>query len=249
MSCSNPLVRNVGAIAHPRSPYDCREGAEVVIADLKEPSPEERAQETGFSGSLSYHVCDAGSPTAIEAVCNAAGPVDILVNNVATQPEAPCHEHSLEDFLLAINVNLTSYFLFSKLCLPAMLAKGHGVIVNLASVQGFQSQPGIPGYAASKGGVLSLTRQLAVEYASQGIRVNAVSPGTVGTPLVERALSLRGTSEAEAGAAYPMKRIGKTREISHVILFLASDEASFITAENVTVDGGIMGLGGWASVA
>ena len=193
--------------------------------------------------------CDAGCPKSIKATCDAVGPVDVLVNNVATQPEAPCHEHSLEDWMRAINVNLTSYFLFSKYCLPHMLSQGDGTIVNLASVQGIQSQPGIPGYAATKGGVLSLTRQLAVEYAARGIRVNAVSPGTINTPLVARVLANRGTSHQEAGAVYPMKRIGQPTEVADTILFLASEDASFITAENLTVDGGILGQGGWANVA
>ncbi|CAJ1334595.1 unnamed protein product, partial [Effrenium voratum] len=110
-------------------------------------------------------------------------------------------------------------------------------------------QARIPAYAAVKGGVLSLTRQLAVEYAAQNIRVNSVSPGTIATPLVESILARRGSSAEKAGAAYPMKRIGKPSEVAKVVLFLASEDASFMTAENVTVDGGIMGLGGWATVA
>jgi NAD(P)-dependent dehydrogenase (short-subunit alcohol dehydrogenase family) len=202
-----------------------------------------------LAGSIRYFSCDAGVPEQVEAASKAAGPRDILINNVATQPEAPCHEHSLEDWMRALNVNLTSYFLFSKFCLPHMLKAGKGVIVNMASVQGLQSQPGIPGYAASKGGVLSLTRQLAMEYADKGIRVTAINPGTINTPLVSRILKLRGTTKAQAGAVYPMRRIGEIQEISNAVLFLASDEASFITAESLTVDGGIMGLGGWAQVA
>jgi len=171
------------------------------------------------------------------------------VNNVAMQPEAVCHEHSLEDWMRCLNVNLTSYFLFSKFTIPHMLEHGKGAIVNLGSVQGFQSQSAIPSYAASKGGVLSLTRQLAVEYAAQGIRVNAVSPGTINTPLVASVLQARGTTEEQAGNVYPMKRIGQPHEVAEVILFLASDQASFITAENIMVDGGIMGLGCWSEVA
>merc|ERR1719443_1023922 len=150
---------------------------------------------------------------------------------------------SLEDWNKAISVNLTSYFLFSKYLLPHMLEKQKGVIINMASVQGLQSQPGIPGYAASKGGILSLTRQLAMEYAPKGIRVLSVSPGTIHTQLVDNIFKLRGSSAEKAGAAYPMKRIGQPREIGNVVAFLASDDASFMTAENVTVDGGIMGLG------
>ncbi|CAE7758047.1 bacC [Symbiodinium pilosum] len=183
----------------------------------------------------------------IEKCCKLAGPIDILINNVCVQLEAPCHEHSLEDWNKTLAIGLTSYFLFSKHCLPHMLEKAHGAIVNIASVQGTQSQPRVPAYAAVKGGVLSLTRQLGVEYASKGIRVNSVSPGTIATPLVEGILQRAGSSREVAGRAYPMKRIGEPSEVSKVVLFLASDDASFVTAENITVDGGIMGLGGWAT--
>ena len=217
-----------------------REGASVVIADLVEPQGMEHS-------SCRFVSCNAAVPNEIEECCKLAAPIDILVNNVCVQLEAPCHEHSLEDWNKTLAIGLTSYFLFSKLCLPYMLEKSCGVIVNISSVQGTQSQPGIPAYAAVKGGVLSLTRQLAVEYAPKGIRVNSVSPGTIATPLVEGVLQRAGTSREAAGRAYPLRRIGEPSEVAKVVLFLASDDASFVTAENVTVDGGIMGLGGWAS--
>jgi len=231
-----------------------QQGAAVLVADIKGPTAEERSKEAGISGSIEYVECDAGDAAAVEAACTLAserfgGRVSALVNNVAVQPEAPCHEMSLEEWNRAIAVNLTSVFLFSKFTLPMMLEHGGGSIVNVASVQGLQSQPGIPGYAASKGGVLSLTRQLAMEYGNAGVRVNSISPGTINTPLVAGILKLRGTTKEEAGAVYPMKRIGEIPEIANAILFLASDDASFVTAENLTVDGGIMGLGGWAAVA
>jgi NAD(P)-dependent dehydrogenase (short-subunit alcohol dehydrogenase family) len=118
-----------------------------------------------------------------------------------------------------------------------------------AQVQGLASQPGIPGYAAAKGGVLSLTRQLAVEYAPRGIRVNAISPGTINTPLVANVIRLRGSSLAAAGAQYPLNRVGEPHEVASAALWLASDEAGFVTGQNLVVDGGIMSLGGWASSA
>jgi len=218
------------------------EGASVIVADIQELAP-------GANKAVELVKCDCGDADAIERCCRAAGPIDILVNNVAVQPEGPCHEMSLEDWDRALRVNLTSYFLFSKHLLPHMMSKKKGVIINMASVQGLQSQPGIPGYAASKGGVLSFTRQLAMEYGPKGVRVLSVSPGTIHTQLVENIFKLRGSSAEKAGEAYPMKRIGKPHEIGNVVAFLASDDASFMTAENITVDGGIMGLGGWASVA
>mmetsp|Transcript_46310 Transcript_46310/g.89169 ORF Transcript_46310/g.89169 Transcript_46310/m.89169 type:complete len:268 (-) Transcript_46310:55-858(-) len=219
------------------------EGALVFVADLVAP------QGSG-SDRLKFLHCDAASADDIKRSCDAAGEIDILVNNCAVQPEAPCHEHSLLDWNRALAVGLTSYFLFSKYLLPHMLSKGQGNIINIASVQGSQSQAGIPAYSAVKGGVLSLTRQLAVEYASKGIRVNSVSPGSIATQnFLDSLHRRRGSTIETAGAAYPMKRLGKPNEVANLVLFLASDAASFMTAENVTVDGGIMGLGGWATVA
>ena len=172
------------------------------------------------------------------------------MNNVAIQPEGPCHEMSLATWQRTIDVNLTSYFLFSRACLRQMLAhRRGGAIVNVASVQGSQSQAGIPGYAASKGGVLALTRQLAVEYGRHGVRVNAVSPGTVATPLIQGILRARGTSEQQAGQSTCLLRIGRPVELARAVAFLASEEASFMTGENMTVDGGVMAIGNWAKVA
>ena len=255
-----------------------REGAEVVVADLLtcdeanalEPADAEEAK------TWTWHRVDAASASDIENCCNWIPQCDVLVNNVAVQPEAPCHKHPLSEWDRAIAVNLTSYFLFAKHLLPKMiinkktkrpsspwgemgllvrsssdddLTNRGGAIVNMASVQGLASQAGIPGYAAAKGGVLSLTRQLAVEYAKSGVRVNAVSPGTINTPLVASVIEKRGSSLAEAGAVYPCGRVGEPHEIAAAVLWLASDEAGFVTGQNLTVDGGIMSRGGWAAVA
>lgn len=217
------------------------EGAIVSIADIQKPVEGRRF--------ASFFQCDAACTKDIERCCEAAAPVDILVNNVGYQPEAPCHEHSIEEWNRCIAVNLTSYFVFSKLLLPGMMSKGRGSIINISSVQASQTQPGIPAYAAAKGGVSSLTRQLSVEYASKGIRVNSVSPGTIKTPFIDRVLAARGSNAAKAGQVYPMKRIGQVSEVAKCVLFLASEEASFVSGEDFAVDGGIKGLGSWAAVA
>src|SRR5439155_12498305 len=149
-----------------------------------------------------------------------------------------------------LDVNLKSYFLMSKYAIPEIRERGGGAIVNTASVQGLQSMPGVPAYAASKGGVLSLTRQMAVDYARENIRVNAVCPGTIDTEMV-RASAAHEPDGVEAalkrfGDSHPIGRIGTGQDIANAVLFLASDRASFMTGEYVCVDGGYLALGAWA---
>ena len=135
----------------------------------------------------------------------------------------------------------------SKYAIPEIRKRGGGVIVNTASVQGLQSMKLVPAYAASKGGILSLTRQMALDYAEENIRVLAVCPGAIDTNMVRTvAASEGGDIEAtiqEWGRTHPIGRIGTGQEIANVVLFLASDKASFMTGEYVCVDGGYMALG------
>ncbi|MGH2460268.1 MAG: SDR family NAD(P)-dependent oxidoreductase, partial [Chloroflexota bacterium] len=152
-----------------------------------------------------------------------------------------------------LDVNLKSYFLMAKYAIPELRKRGGGVIVNTASVQGLQSMKGVPAYAASKGGILSLTRQLAIDYAAENIRVLAVCPGTIDTEMVRASAAMEGGSVADAlrryGESHPIGRIGTGQDIANVVLFLASDRASFMTGEYVCVDGGYMALGAWAGGA
>jgi NAD(P)-dependent dehydrogenase (short-subunit alcohol dehydrogenase family) len=177
--------------------------------------------------------------------------VDVLCNNVGIQPPAsyvPAHELADELWDSILNVNVKSYFWMVKRCIPLLKQRKGGVIINTASVQGIQSQKGAAAYAASKGAILSLTRQLALEYAEDNIRVLAIAPGTFETPLLQEVF--RGIPDSsypqKLRQAYPMKRFGRIAELAKVVAFLASDGASFMTGECVTVDGGIMAQGGWA---
>ena len=127
-----------------------------------------------------------------------------------------------------------------------------GVIINTASVQGVQSALGVSAYAASKGGILSLTRQLALEYAKYGIRVLAVNPGGIDTPLVDELVEALGQDRQEFEEGYakihPLRRYGQPADIANAVVFLASDKASFMTGENVSVDGGLLAKGAWADL-
>ena len=213
----------------------------------------------GLSGNLTFveaDVADAGNcRQVVDQAVEQTGGVDILCNNVGIQPMSsylPLHECPEEAWDRIIDVNLKSFFLLSKYSIPEMLKQGGGVIVNTASVQSLQSMKGVPAYAASKGGILSLTRQMALEYAAQNIRVLAVNPGTIDTPLVADAAAGMGEDyealKKEWGRAHPLQRIGSPRDIAEAVMFLASDRASFMTGEYVNVDGGLMALGAWGKV-
>ena len=134
----------------------------------------------------------------------------------------------------------------SKYAIPHMRKNGMGAIIHIASVQGLQSMRGVPAYAASKGGVLSLTRNMALDYAKEQIRVMAICPGAFNTPLLRN--SMAGDIEEgfkTMGDAHPIGRIGQPEEIGHAASFLCSDKASFITGEYLVVDGGMMAWGNW----
>lgn len=202
--------------------------------------------------------CEAGVRSALEQGGNKV--VDYLVNNVGIQSRPGTGNsvalHLLEDdaWQKLLDVNLTSYFRVSKECLKNMLARDlpeqvpRGVICNISSVQGLQSQPGIPAYAASKGAIQSLTRQMAMEYADQGIRVFCVNPGTVRTPLVEELLAGAGpgvTCDSIRQKNLVRGGVGEPEMVGDVVSFLCSDKASFVSGECVNVDGGIMAKGSW----
>jgi NAD(P)-dependent dehydrogenase (short-subunit alcohol dehydrogenase family) len=231
-----------------------REGANVVCADVDAAAGDEVANEAkGLPGKLIFVNADVSQSAVCQTLVARAvddfGGVDILCNNVGIQSKEsylPAHELPEEMWDRIVDVNLKSNFLMTKYCVPEMKKRGGGVIINTASVQGLQSALGVSAYAASKGGQLSLTRQLALEYAKDNIRVLAVNPGTIETPLALAASTSIEELRGEAARTHPLGRIGQPQDIANVVLFLASDKASFMTGEYVTVDGGMMAKGAWA---
>ena len=237
------------------------EGTAVAVIDADGAAGRETVAATDtMSGSAHFVEADLGATAACQRAqhdaVRALGGVDVLVNNVGVQPlesyaNVEDTTEAMWDTILAIN--LKSYFLMAKYAIPEMRKRGGGAIINIASVQGLQSQNLVPAYAASKGGVLSLTRQMALDYASEGIRVNAVNPGITDSRLLRRAASLEhGTVEqviARWGEMQPIRRVCTADDIANAVLFLASDKGSAITGEFINVDGGLMALGSWADAA
>jgi 3-oxoacyl-[acyl-carrier protein] reductase len=240
-----------------------REGARVTVADTNAAAGGELIQAVGQirpGNSAHLVVADVSIASECQRVVRETteqfGGVDVLVNNVGIQPldsYQRVEDTTEEQWDRILDINLKSHFLMSKFALPEIRKRGGGAVINIASVQGLQSQRRVPAYAASKGGVLSLTRQMALDYAVDNIRVLAVCPGTIDTEMVRTAARLEpdGVDAALArfGKSHPLGRIGTGTDISNVVLFLASDAASFMTGEYVCVDGGYMALGAWAGGA
>lgn len=185
---------------------------------------------------------------AAEFAIQTFGALDVLVNNAAIQPPAsyaPLHEFPKELWDRMVGVNFTGYSLLAKHALPQMLRQESGVIVNMASGQAHRTARKVPAYGPMKAANLLQTQQWGVEYARNGIRVVSVSPGAIRTPLVEATLREQG-GEAQLANRHPVGRIGRPEEVAAAVLWLASDDASFVTATDLEVDGG---LGAFAAFA
>jgi NAD(P)-dependent dehydrogenase (short-subunit alcohol dehydrogenase family) len=235
-----------------------REGYNVALADLDRAAGEQVAEScASLAGRVVVVHADISRTDGARGVVNttlaAFGAVDVLFNNAGIQP--PDSYRTAEDLDEAMwdrvmDVNAKGVFLLCKYAIPQMRKRGGGVIINTASVQGLQSQKLVPAYAASKGAVLSLTRNLALDYAEHNIRVLAVCPGSIDTPMLRATAALVSPGDPEGvltewGRRHPIGRIGRPEEIAEVVLFLASDKASFMTGEYVLVDGGLMAKGAW----
>lgn len=222
------------------------EGAKVVIADIHEANGEEVAAHIRANdGEAVFIRCDVSIESdvkqAIDETVNRYGKIDILHNNAAVAISGSVTDMDEDNWNQVINTNLTSVFRGCKHVIPHMLRSGGGSIINTASVQAHTGFIGWTAYAAAKGGIISMTRNLAVEFAPHRIRVNSISPGTIRTPMLEQVLNEAADGKAlleEWTRLHPIGRIGEMEEVAQVVVFLASDESSFITGEDIRVDGG-----------
>ena len=222
-----------------------REGAAVVIADLSGTRAETVASSIKTTGGRAAAIkMDASDPGAVQRTLQLAlesfGRLDVMVNNAGLAEPAPLDEIPLESWNRVIAVTLTSVFLGMKHCLPIMRAQGKGVIVNTASISGTGGDYGLSSYNAAKAGVINLTRSAALENARYNIRINCVCPGAIDTRAIQILGRERGDElRRQHAAVHPIGRVGEAGEIASTVLFLASDDASFITGAAIVVDGGL----------
>jgi NAD(P)-dependent dehydrogenase (short-subunit alcohol dehydrogenase family) len=214
-----------------------REGAKVVGVDLKEGSPGDL--------SLAADVTSEGDVRGVyERTKDEFGRIDVLFNNAGISPndDASIIETGLEAWQRVQDVNLKSVFLCCKYGIPHLLDSGGGSVINVASfVAVMGAATSQISYTASKGGVLAMTREMGVEFARQGVRVNALCPGPVNTPLLQELFAKDPEKAARRMVHLPMGRFAEAREIAQGALFLASDDSSYVTASTFLVDGGLSG--------
>jgi NAD(P)-dependent dehydrogenase (short-subunit alcohol dehydrogenase family) len=217
------------------------EGSSVVLADINDASAEAAAIGSRCA-AISVDVTDGRSvQQLVEGTLERFGRLDVLVNNAGVDLAKRVTETDEADWDRVMSVNLKGVFLCSKAATLAMRGHGGGVIVNIASELGLVGGSEIAAYCASKGGVVQLTKAMAVDHAADNIRVNCVCPGPVTTPLLESIIAAAPDPQLEEQSIVSktlLKRLGRPEEVAHAILFVASDEASYMTGSIVAVDGG-----------
>ncbi len=222
------------------------EGGVVFLLDIDRKGIEKTADDILHQGgkalSLACDVTDEGKVTEVVAqVLQHVGRIDVLCNNAGIELSRSLIHTEEDEWDRVLAVNLKGMFLLSKHVVPHMMDSGGGAVVNTSSISGLLGWPDSSAYCASKGGVIQLTREMAVEYGPHNIRVNCICPGTTVTPMIDRLLGLEEDPEGTAlsiRAMHPLGRFAQPEEIARAMLFLASEEASFVTGAVLPVDGG-----------
>jgi NAD(P)-dependent dehydrogenase (short-subunit alcohol dehydrogenase family) len=233
-------------IGHAIAEAMTREGAHVFVGDIDDKKGSAFVAELVKAGrKADYLHCDVSQEKDISGLIAAAvekiGRLDVLVNNAAIAIGGmPVHEMTDEQWHRLIAVNLTSVFRGCKYALPHMIRQKSGSIINMASAQGHIGLDGWTAYAGAKGAVMSMSRQMAVEFGPHNVRVNSISPGTINTPMNEKVVADLGEKVARAWVKmHPIGRIGNPEEVAEAAVYLASDAAGFTTGIDLRVDGGL----------
>ncbi|MGO3402840.1 MAG: glucose 1-dehydrogenase [Staphylococcus equorum] len=216
------------------------EGAKVAITDINEMLGQEVAQELGESALFIKHDVsnEADWQNVVDTVINKWGKIDVLVNNAGITYNTPLEELSLESYMKIVNINQVSVFLGMKSVASTMKEQQHGSIINISSMNGLVG--GAIGYTDTKFAVRGMTKAASSDLSPYNIRVNSVHPGVIQTPMIEQ----EGVKEAveEFAKTIPMRRIALTEEVSNMVIFLASDDASYSTGSEFVIDGGLTAL-------
>ncbi|WP_341838573.1 SDR family oxidoreductase [Chitinophaga pollutisoli] len=221
------------------------QGAKVIVSDINEEHGNgvvDKIRQSG--GDAQFVACDVSKPEACEQLVNETlrhyGRLDYACNNAGIGGEAnPVGDMSVKGWDTVIAVNLSSVFYCMKYQLPAILKSGGGAIVNMASILGQVGFPHSAGYVAAKHGVVGLTQNAAAEYSAQGVRVNAVGPGFIDTPLLKQ---MDKATKDMLVSKHPIGRLGKAEEVAEVVIWLSSDKASFVTGAYYAVDGAYLAV-------
>jgi NAD(P)-dependent dehydrogenase (short-subunit alcohol dehydrogenase family) len=222
-----------------------REGARVVVSDVDVSGGEDTAALVRAAGGEAIFVAaDVGQPADCEALVDRTvahyGRLDVACNNAGIGgPQAPTADYPLDGWAQVININLSGVFYGMKYQIAAMLQGGGGAIINMASILGAVGFAGAPAYAAAKHGVLGLTKAAALEYSALGVRINAVGPAFIHTPMIG-ALEQDPAASAALVASHPIGRLGQPEEVAELVAWLACDRASFVTGAYYPVDGGYL---------
>lgn len=213
------------------------EGAKVVLVDLNEEKGQAFTAQLQAGGAealfIKANVTDENEVAAIyQTTLERFGKVDVLFNNAGIGRVTPTEELPYAEWRQTVNVDLDGVFLMAQAAIKKMLKAQGGTIVNTASMYGWVGSPGSAAYNAAKGGVINLTRSLALEFATRGIRVNALCPGFIDTPIIPE------ESKEPLRQVTPMQRLGQPEEMAKAVLFMACDDSTFMTGNTLTVDGG-----------
>ena len=220
-----------------------QEGAAVIVADMRLRKAEEVAKQINEQGGHALAIeVDESIPESVATLVDRTvaeyGQLDVMFNNAGTLRPGTVIELDVDDWDLVMGVNVRSVYLGGKFAIPAMLNSGGGSIINTASISGLHGDGGAVAYAASKAAVINLTRAMSTDHAADGIRVNAICPGTIETPPVMRMMEDPVALEINM-RAHAIGRLGRPEEIASAALWLASDESSFVSGEAIVVDGGL----------